>query len=205
MHRYHAVTAICAVRAETPPAWLYAIPGTRAVLGTDGEDNPVALVCKTAQDYDTMDSGKTIPENSCEGRTEGTIIVIDSIVPEGATCDQARALLGIHAADGSWKGYAGSGAVYPLIPTGTLLTLKRFDTMHATIANDRSVNQYGGTDVGNSATVKFISFKPSSFGRDLLVTVESGPHAGLRGWTFLAQTLVAGKDAYRIFCPVSKH
>ena len=191
------------VRSEAPPAWLYATVGSRALLGTDGEDASVAIVCKTAQDYRTMESGKTVPE-SCGSRAEGTTIVIDSIVNEGKTCDQHRTLLGIHAADGSWKGYAAITAVYPLIPTGTTLTLKPLASMsRASIANDRKAGPEGGTDIGTSATVKVVSFKPTSMDRDLLVTVESGPHAGLRGWTFLVQTLIAGKETDQMLCPAS--
>ena len=37
-----------------------------------------------------------------------------------------------------------------------------------------------------------------------MVTVESGPHAGLRGWTFLVQTLVAGKETDQMLCPVAE-
>jgi hypothetical protein len=174
------------------------------MLGTDGEDAPVAIVCKTAKDYRTMESGKTMPDDSCGSRAEGTPIVIDSIVNEGATCDQHRTVLGIHAADGSWKGYAAITAVYPLIPTGTILTLKPTSTMRrASIANERSVEPDGGTDVGSSATVKVVSFKPLTFDRDLVVTVDSGPHAGLRGWTFVVQTSIAGKETDVILCPVS--
>jgi hypothetical protein len=214
--RYQSATAIFAwaafvllsapvpVRAETPPTWLYATPGSRALLGTDGEDASVAIVCKTAQDYRTMESGKTMPE-SCGSRAEGTTILIDSIVNEGKTCDQHRTLLGIHAVDGSWKGYAAITAVYPLIPAGTTLTLKPIASMaRASIANERNAGPDGGTDIGTSATVKVISFKPTSMDRDLLVTVESGPHAGLRGWTFLVQTLIAGKEADQMLCPLSK-
>jgi hypothetical protein len=214
MHRYSAalcaslaVALLCAVpvRAEAPPAWLYATLGTRALLGTDGEDASVAIVCNTAQAYRTMESGKTTPENSCGSRAEGTTIVIDSIVNEGTTCDQHRTLLGIHAVDGSWKGYAAITAVYPAIPTGTTLTLKPIALMpRASIANDRSIGPEGGTDIGTSATVKVTSFKPTSFNRDLLVMVESGSHAGLRGWTFSVQTLIAGKEADQILCPASK-
>jgi len=191
------------VRAEAPPAWLYATVGSRALLGTDGEDASVALVCKTAQDYRMMESGKTMPE-SCGSRAEGTTIVIDSIVNEGAKCDQHRTLLGVHAVDGSWKGYAAITAVYPLIPTGTILTLKPLQSMQrASIANASHVGVEGGTDIGTSATVKVISFKPTSFDRDLLVTVESGSHAGLRGWTFLVQTLIADKETDQMLCPLS--
>jgi hypothetical protein len=198
------VTTPIPVRAEAPPGWLYATVGSRALLGTDGEDASVAIVCKTAQDYRTMESGKTMPDNSCGSRAEGTAIVIDSIVNERATCDQHRTLLGIHAVDGSWKGYAAITAVYPLIPTGTVLTLKAISSMpRASIAKDRSLNPNDGTDIGASATVKVVSFKPTSFDRDLLVTVESGPHAGLRGWTWLVQTLIAGKETDVILCPRS--
>ena len=193
------------VRAEAPPSWLYATLGSRALLGTDGEDASVAIVCKTVQDYRTMESGKTMPGDSCGSRAEGTTIVIDSIVNEGKTCDQHRTLLGIHAVDGSWKGFAAITAIYPLIPTGTPLTLKPLASMaRASIANERNTGPDGGTDIGTSATVKVISFKPTSIDRDLLVTVESGPHTGLRGWTFLVQTLVAGKEADQMLCPASK-
>ena len=174
------------------------------MLGTDGEDAPVAIVCKTAKDYRTMESGKTMPDDSCGSRAEGTPIVIDSIVNEGATCDQHRTLLGIHAVDGSWKGFAAITAVYPLIPTGTVLTLKPIQSMQrASIANERSVGPEGGTDIGSSAMVKVVSFKPLTFDRDLVVTVESGPHAGLRGWTFVVQTSIAGKETDVILCPAS--
>ena len=146
-----------------------------------------------------------MPDDSCGSRAEGTTIVIDSIVNEGATCDQHRTLLGVHAVDGSWKGYAAITAVYPLIPTGTVLTLKPIQSMQrASIANERNAGPDGGTDIGSSATVKVVSFKPTSFDRDLMVTVESGPHAGLRGWTFLVQTLVAGKETDQMLCPVPK-
>jgi hypothetical protein len=216
MNRHRAVVASCAtlvfaallapvaVRAGTPPAWMYATPGTRALLGTDGEDAPVAIVCKTAHDYATMESGTTMPANSCTDRAEGTLIVIDSIVPKGANCDQANALLGIHAVDGSWKGYAAIDAVFPLIPAGAIMTLNGSSPQRTTIASGRGAFGAGAPVIGSSATVKFVSFKPASFDRDLLVTVESGPHAGLRGWTFLEQTLVAGKEADRILCPAPK-
>ncbi len=146
-----------------------------------------------------------MPDDSCGSRAEGTTIVIDSIVNEGAACDQHRTVLGVHAVDGSWKGYAAITAVYPLIPTGTVLTLKPIQSMQrASIANERNAGPDGGTDIGSSATVKVVSFKPTSFDRDLMVTVLSGPHAGLRGWTFLVQTLVAGKETDQMLCPVSK-
>jgi hypothetical protein len=102
MQRYHVAAAICGslivatlstaapAGAEAPPAWLYATVGTRALLGTDGEDVPVAIVYETAGDYKAMISGKTVPDKSCGSRPEGTVIVIDAIVPEGATAINIR-------------------------------------------------------------------------------------------------------------------
>src|SRR5579862_8096988 len=38
-------------RAHELPKWLYFDPGTRAYLGTNGQDAPVAIVCPNAKDY----------------------------------------------------------------------------------------------------------------------------------------------------------
>jgi hypothetical protein len=76
--------------------------------------------------------------------------------------------------------------------------------MPVTIADAPSKGPSSGTNLGNSATVKFVSFKPASSDRDLLIAVAAGPHTGLRGWTWLSQSFVAGKEAGMILCPAAK-
>ncbi len=193
-----AGVAFCAgstVRARDLPAWIYATPGTRALLGTDGEDAPTAIVCNSPAAY------KAQTEGACFRRKEGTVVVIDAIAPQGANYNQLHTLLRVHAENGSWHGYADIGAVYPMIPPSTVLTLKPVDSQRATLANQRAVNPDGGTDLEKSATVKVVAFDPTYEDRDLLVTVLSGTHAGMRGWTYAVQTVVGGREANVSLCP----
>jgi hypothetical protein len=203
MHRALAIALLAAftpaaqpvLAAETPPAWLYATPGSHALLGTDGQDAPQAIVCPSAAAYKTM-------SGSCFGGKESTPIVIDAVVPTDGTCD-ARALLQIHATDGSWRGFANIEAVYPAIPAGTVLQIRTSDPV-ATISSDKKASQGSGTALTSASTVKVISFVPAYQDRDLLVTVVSGPHTGLRGWTLAAYTSAAGRQAAVILCPNGK-
>lgn len=171
-------------RGDRLPQWLYIEPGARAFLGTDGEDDAVALVCP-----------KPIEANeSCIGRTEGMPIVIDAIAPAGEPCTH-NTKLKIHAVDGSWKGYASIDAVQAPIPAGALLELRtppQSEPFQA-FATRRNVTKDPGIAI--DATLRVVRFDPrtndpSGSTRDTLVAVTSGSHAGAQGWVFSSATTV---------------
>jgi hypothetical protein len=186
--------SIAPASAAQGPAWLYLTPGTRAVLGTDGQDAPQAIVCPSAKAY----SGEM---STCFDGAEGTIVVIDSTFPSGK-CDE-KTLVEIHSVSGKkWHGFAAISAMYPLIPPDTILKIKANDSSHLTISSDRKAAENSGTDLGASATIKIVAFEPTYEAREILATIVSGPHAGTRGWIDGANmTLPDGRPAVVPLCP----
>ena len=125
--------------------------------------------------------------------------MIDAAIPNAAVGGHPNGLGRIHAADGTWSGYVALSALMPAIPAGALLVLRPVPDQAATVAEHQSDAPDKGIDLGSLAKVVVISYAPVADGRDLLVTVSSGPHAGTRGWTYAIQTSLSGHSSATVF------
>jgi hypothetical protein len=178
-----AVDSVAIPRGLDLPAWLYLVPGTRAFLGTDGQDAPVASVCGSVMAVDKRTFGR------CPDRAMGTPIVIEGLADGGYPCDHSTQVH-VRAADGSWSGYVSVDAVEPAVPHGTLLKVERFAEDPQPFGTRRSVDKDPG--IASDATVRVDGFDPKAPDRvrDTRVTVTSGAHVGKNGWVLLYDTIL---------------
>jgi hypothetical protein len=209
MYRAFAASGLAAVLlsiatpalAQAPPAWVYATPGTRIVLGTNGQDSDIMMVCNSP------DAMRAMAQNACSGRKEGTPVVIEAVVPApGKKCSDPKTVLRIHASDGTWHGFVDMDSVYPLVPAGTTLTLKSPNAgQPLTLATNRQTGDDQGTRLEDSVTVKVIAFSPGYEVRNLHAVVLSGAHAGKQGWIDAFMGFAGKTAAFTLLCPEAAH
>jgi hypothetical protein len=121
--------------------------------------------------------------DQCRVIAPGTPAIVDAIIPCSETnlgSADASARVRLHAADGSWSGFADAELLQPSIPVGTVIELDR-DWAAPLGMDDDSGAQ---TTIGDEALVKVLRYDPR---RDasLYVKIIDGTHRGQTGWTSL--------------------
>jgi hypothetical protein len=121
--------------------------------------------------------------DQCRYITAGTPAIVDAIIP----CKKTDPSWGwesphvrIHAADGSWAGFADAGMLQPSIPAGTLIELQRDWGAPLALNDDHG----GQTILGDTAMVKLLRYDPRREA-SLYVKVLDGPHRDQMGWTWI--------------------
>jgi hypothetical protein len=199
-----ALTVPVKAGADEPLMWKRAEPGAHAYLGDDGGGLDTVTVCDTADRYRDWLNGEHAP--GCQTFQHDLPTVIEVVVfdPTKDFVDMGKGgvfmpLVKVHIPSKQFIGYLNLEELHPVIPNGATIKIKPFGNgplkLHSSGRIRESPNKT--TEIGESATVKILSYDPTSGDNfDLHVSVLDGPHAGEGGWMLAWD--VEGEDGVHI-------
>lgn len=177
------------------PAWLKLKPGLKLYTGYDGGNETKVTICSSRTDFQNYASGSSAP---CGQRPPGIKVHVVTVTDDYSVGDGTTNMPEIKIAsdDGSWAGWTSAMvSVQPRVPVGTVMKTERQANAPTKIWKHKSDSYFaGGTELAGDTSVQVVKQDPlDPMNCDLYVTVLSGPHAGLTGWTLSSGLMVHGQ------------
>jgi hypothetical protein len=163
--------------ATETPKYLLIRKGQVAYTDTDGGTATTQTICKTAKD---MNKWLNLQKGNCFTVLPGVPVTFTSSIAKEVSGIAPTYIVEVKAKDGSWRGFAYTMFLQPVIPRGERLKLSSdIDNkiVHAQNLSGKAINLVSGT------TIEVLEQHPDRQEKDLKAKVTSGKYDGETVWT----------------------